>query len=97
MQVETGMMSCLVSLGDIFLSLQNLSEKYLSLESWCRELSPGTHIVGGLQSLSRKAVGHSLSRKAKCSLMDKKQMEILSLAFWCQKADHMCGKARTLI
>ena len=64
MQDETGMMSCLVSLGDIFLSLQNLSVKYLSLESWCRELSPDIHIVGGLQSLSRKAVGHSLSRKA---------------------------------
>ena len=60
MQDETGMVSCLVSLSDIFLSLQNLSVKYLSLESWCRELSPGTHIVGDVQSLSRKAVGHSL-------------------------------------
>ena len=64
MQDETGMMSCLLSLSDIFLSLQNLSVKYLSLESWYRELSPGTHIVGGLQSLSRKAIRHSLSRKA---------------------------------
>ena len=47
MQDETSIVTCLVSLSDIFLSLQNLSVKYLSLELRCREHSPGTHIVGG--------------------------------------------------